>query len=218
MEKIRIIIADDHKLFRDGIKSLLSSEAQFQVVAEASTGAELISLALKIESDLIITDIAMPDINGISAARKIFEILPELPILILSMHNSEEFILDAIRVGAKGYLPKDVSPDELITAINTIAQGNEYFSKSISEKVVKSFISQTRQKSGFKTVAPSLTDREIEIVKLIAEGFLNKEIADKLNISIRTVDTHKTNIQHKLKLKSSVEIAKYAIRHDLIKI
>lgn len=218
MEKIRIIIADDHKLFRDGIKSLLSSEEEFQVVAEASNGAELIEQALKIESDLILTDIAMPEVNGISAAKKINESIPDLPILILSMYNSEEFIMDAIRIGAKGYLPKDVSPDELFIAIREVHNGNEYFSHSISEKVMKSFINQTRQKSRIKSNTPSLTDREIEIVKLIAEGLLNKEIADKLNISIRTVDTHKTNIQHKLKLKSSVEIAKYAIRHDLIKI
>lgn len=160
----------------------------------------------------------MPEVNGITAAKKINESFPELPIIILSIYNSEDFILDAIRIGVKGYLPKDVSPNELFKAIKEVHNGNEYFSNSISEKVMKSFINQTRQKSKIKYNAESLTEREIEIVKLIAEGLLNKEIADKLNISIRTVDTHKTNIQHKLKLKSSVEIAKYAIRHDLIKI
>lgn len=218
MGKIRIIIADDHKLFRDGLRMLLSSEQEFEVVAEASNGNELISKSLEIEADLILTDIAMPEINGISASKKIKETFPALPIIILSMYNSEEFIMDAIKIGANGYLPKDVSPDELFAAIRKVFEGEEYFSIAISEKVMKSFISQTRIKAGQKTNMPSLTEREIEIVKLIAEGYLNKEIADKLHISIRTVDTHKTNIQHKLKLKSSVEIAKYAIRHDLIKI
>lgn len=218
MEKIRIIIADDHKLFRDGLRMLMSSEDNIEIIAEASNGRELIEKAMEEEPDLILTDIAMPEINGITAAKEIKDINPKIPIIILSMYNSEDFIMDAIHIGAKGYLPKDVSPDELFMAINKVHQGEEYFSADISSKVMKSFINQTRIKSGRKTKLPTLTDREIEVVKLIAEGFLNKEIADKLNISIRTVDTHKTNILRKLKLKSSVEIAKYAIRHDLINI
>ena len=218
MIQIKIIIADDHKLFRDGMKSLLSLRQEFNVIAESSTGEELVEKATKIEADIIITDISMPELSGIEASRKIIEVKPDIPILILSMYNSEEFVMDAIKAGAKGYLPKDVSPDELFKAITEIADGGEYFSKSVSEKVLKSFITQARIKSGQKPNLPTLTERELEIVKLVAEGLLNKEIADKLNISIRTVDTHKNNILQKLKLKSSVEIVKYAIRHDLIKL
>jgi DNA-binding NarL/FixJ family response regulator len=218
MTQINILIADDHKLFRDGIKSLLLSHQEFNVVAEASTGEELIDIAMRMEADIIITDISMPGINGIEASRKIMELKPKTSTLILSMYNSEEFVMDAIKAGAKGYLPKDVAPDELFEAIIEIANGGEYFSKSISDKVFKSFISQTRMKSGKTPSLPTLTERELEVVKLVAEGYLNKEIADKLNISIRTVDTHKNNILQKLKLKSTVELVKYAIRHDLIKI
>ena len=218
MKHIRIIIADDHKLFRDGIKALLSSKAEFKVIAEASTGKEFIDIATKISADILIADISMPEISGIKASQIIIETKPSIPILILSMYNSEEFIIDAIKAGVKGYLPKDVSSDELFKAVNIIADGGEYFSKSISEKVFKNFIIQARKQSGKRPNLPTLTERELEIVKLVAEGLLNKEIADKLSISIRTVDSHKNNILQKLNLKSSVEIVKYAIRHDLIKL
>lgn len=218
MEKIRILLADDHKLFRDGIKSLLSASAEFEVVGEASDGNELLELLPKAEADVLITDISMPEISGIDVTKKMLADHQQVPVLILSMFDNEDYVLDSIRAGAKGYLPKDVPADELFIAIRTVASGKEYFSKSISDIVVKSIIQQTRIQSRRELKLPTLTERELEIVKLIAEGFLSKEIADKLNISIHTVDTHKTNILHKLKLKSSVDIVKYAIRHDLIRL
>ncbi len=219
MDCIKIIIADDHKLFRDGIKSLLTSEKDFQVIADVSNGEELLQVLKALSPDIIITDISMPLLSGIEATRFIAENYPDIPVLILSMYNSDDFIMDAIRSGAKGYLPKDVSPTELVEAIRAISGGVEFFSSTISQKAFRMFLTQNRVKSGLSSnKLPVLTDREIEIVKLVAEGFLNKEVAEKLNISIRTVDTHKTHIMQKLKLKSTIDMVKYAIRHDLIKI
>lgn len=219
MENINIIIADDHKLFRDGIKSLLTNLGGYTVIADVCNGEELLAMVKSVVPDIVITDISMPIISGIEATRLLSESNPEIPVLILSMYNSEDFIMDAIKSGARGYLPKDVSPQELVEAIKTIATGGEYFSSLISQKALKLFLNQTRQKTTNANLhLPVLTDREVEIVKLVAEGLLNKEIAEQLNISIRTVDTHKTHIMQKLKLKSTIEIVKYAIRHDLIKI
>lgn len=218
MEKIRVFLADDHKLFRDGIRSLLSASNEFEIVGEASDGLQLVNNISKVDPDIIITDISMPGLNGIEAIKQILAEKKDLKVLILSMYDNEDYVLDSIRAGAKGYLPKDVPAEELCLALKTIAGGKEYFNSSISDIVVKSIVQQARVQSGRSVKLQSLTDREMEIVKLIAEGLLSKEIADKLSISIHTVDTHKTNIMQKLKLKSSVDIVKYAIRHDLIKL
>ncbi|MBN2616540.1 MAG: response regulator transcription factor [Bacteroidales bacterium] len=218
MDKIRVFLADDHKLFRDGVRSLLSSSAEFEVVGEASDGLQLMRQISQADPDILITDISMPGLSGIEAVKQILSKKKELNVLILSMFDNEDYVLDSIRAGAKGYLPKDVPAEELFLALKTIAGGKEYFSSTISDIVVKSIIQQARIQSGRSPKLPALTDREVEIVKLIAEGFLSKEIADKLNISIHTVDTHKANIMQKLQLKSSVDIVKYAIRHDMIKL
>lgn len=218
MERIRVFLADDHKLFRDGIRSLLSSSDAFEVVGEASDGVQLLDQIFKTDSDILITDISMPGLSGIEVMKQILPEKSELKVLILSMYDNEDYVLDSIRAGAKGYLPKDVPAEELFLALKTIAEGKDYFSSTISDIVVKSIVHQARVQAGRSSKLPALTDREVEIVKLIAEGLLSKEIADKLNISIHTVDSHKANIMQKLKLKSSVDIVKYAIRHDLIKL
>jgi DNA-binding NarL/FixJ family response regulator len=134
------------------------------------------------------------------------------------MHNDEEFILNSIKSGAKGYLPKDIGRDELLKAIYSISNGEEYFSKDISDTILKGIIKKTKSESRLLNKVPTLTNREIEIIKLVAEGFLNKEIANKLYISIRTVDSHKKNIMQKLKLKSTVDLVKYAIKNNLIEL
>ncbi|MBI9038197.1 MAG: response regulator transcription factor [Bacteroidales bacterium] len=218
MKKIKIIIADDHGLFRDGIKSLLSSAENIEIVGEASSGNDLIDLLQEIMADVIFTDISMPGMSGIEATKIISEKYPDVNVIILSMHIDEEYIMSAIRAGAKGYLHKDTTREELLTAVSNVVNGEEYYNKDISEIVFKSYVNQTKLKSRNVNKKNHLTERELDIIKLIAEGYMNKEISDKLNISIRTVDTHKSNIFQKLKLKSSIDIVKYAIKNGIVKI
>ncbi len=216
MEPIKIILADDHQLFRDGIKSLLSNIEDIAIIGEASEGKALLKMLTGKNPDIIILDITMPDISGVELTKIISDEYPLINVLILSMHNEEEFVINTLKAGAKGYLPKDISKSELLQAIYAINKGDEYFSKNISDTFLKKFIQRT--KVGLEGNNPILTPREIEIVKLVSEGLRNQEIANDLFISVRTVDAHKNNIMKKLKLKSTVDIVKFAIRNNLIKI
>jgi len=217
MNKIKVILVDDHALFRDGIKSILDEEKSIQVVDEASDAKMLFDKLTKNEPDLIITDISLPDTSGIEITRKITKLYPNIKVLMLSMHNNEEFILSSLQAGAIGYLSKDINSNELMQAINAVMNGNLYFNKEISQTIINSYrdrdTSQNENEQQFH-----LTEREIEVIKLVADGLVNKEIAEKLHISIRTVDAHKNHIMHKLNLKSTVEMVKYAIKNKLIKI
>ncbi len=217
MKKIRIILADDHKIFLDGLVSLLSDNEELDVVATASSGEELIELVKHKECDLIISDISMKGISGIEATKIIMENNLNLKVLVLSMHISEEFVLNSIKAGADGFLPKDTSSTELIHAIKSIFNGERYFSKDISEFMFKNYI--TRYKNEQKIIEQGeLTHREIEILKLSAIGLTNKEISEKLFISSKTVEAHKNHIMHKLKLKNSAELVIYAIKNKLIEL
>jgi len=216
MSSIRIILADDHHLFRDGIKALLTDEKEIEVVGEVSNGSELLKIIEQVETDIIISDITMPEMSGIEACSVISVKYPAVKFLVLSMHNDEEFIKGAIAAGARGYLPKDISREELLDAIFSIYGGENYFSKDVSETIMKNFVSKIKDEINKKE--EPLTKRETEILKYVAEGYINKEIADKLNISVRTVDAHKNNIMNKLKLKSSIDMVKYAIKNNLVKL
>jgi DNA-binding NarL/FixJ family response regulator len=213
MEKIKIILVDDHQMFRDGIKSVLSDESNIEIVGEVGNGKDLYKLLESTKPDIIIADISMPEISGIEVATYISENYADIKILILSMHSSEEFITKALNAGANGYLPKDTSMNELLEAIKTIHKGENYFNKDISNTILKSIINKSKEDKDKK-----LTNREKEIISLVVEGLTNKEIADQLSISIRTVDSHKNNIMQKLNLKSSVELVKYAIKNNLVHI
>ncbi len=216
MSSLRIILADDHHLFRDGIKSLLMDEESIEIVGEVSSGVELLELLKEVSTDLIISDISMPKMNGIEACRIIKQDYPDIKFLILSMHNNEEFIKEAISMGANGYLPKDISREELLKGIFAIKNGQDYFSEEVSKTIMQSFIQKVKHEDEKKEEC--LTKREIEILKYVSEGYINKEIADLLSISIRTVDSHKNNIMNKLKLKSSIDMVKYAIKNNLVKL
>ena len=218
MEKIKILLADDHLLFRDGIKSLLNDVDNIEIIEEVANGKELLEKLITTSPDIIIADISMPSMSGIEATKIITKEYPDIKVLILSMHNDEEFILNSIKSGAKGYLPKDTGRDELLKAIYAISNGEEYYNKDISDTILKGIIKKAKSESKLLNKIPTLTNREIEIIKLVAEGFINKEIADKLFISIRTVDSHKNNIMQKLKLKSTVDLVKYAIKNNLIEL
>ncbi|MBU1367950.1 MAG: response regulator transcription factor [Bacteroidetes bacterium] len=204
---IKLILADDHKLFREGVRSILESAKDIEIVDEVADGRALINSLRKHETDMIMLDISMPGISGIEACRIIRKEYPCLKILMLSMHGEESFVRSAIEAGANGYLPKEIDHSELIEAIHIIHQGGNYYSKDISYKLINSYLNKDKQQ---------LTPREKEILVLVCDGLTNKEVADRLFISVRTVDCHKNNILQKLGLKSSVDLVKYALKNELI--
>ncbi|MDP2723647.1 MAG: response regulator transcription factor [Bacteroidales bacterium] len=216
--KIRVILADDHQLFRDGVVSLLSDAGQVEVVAAVSSGNELLESLESVQVDVALVDVALGEMSGIEATRLIGEMFPDVRVLILSMHNSEEFVQKAIQAGARGYLPKDTDKEVLLKAISDIYLGHMYFDPHIAGMLVNSLIKTNENKKAAESKMDLLTSRELEVVQLVAEGYINKEIADKLHISVRTVDSHKNNIINKLKLKTSVDIVKFAIKNGLIKL
>ncbi|MBK8807501.1 MAG: response regulator transcription factor [Bacteroidales bacterium] len=217
MDKIKILLVDDHQIVRDGIKALIIEDREILIIGEAASGVELEELLVSHKPNVILLDINLPDTTGIDLTKKITEQYPEVKILILSMHMGEEFICNAIEAGAKGYLPKTTSQDELINAIKKINSGGEYYNNDVSEVLLKSYIKKTQNAAKHKQDKQvTLTKREAEILKSFAEGLSNQEIADRLFISIRTVESHKNNIMQKLELKSTVELVKYAIRNNIV--
>jgi len=217
MGNIRILLADDHQLVRTGIANLLTGEAGLEIAGEASDAKEFLSMVDKVRPDIAILDIAMPGMSGIELTRQISQRYPFIRVLILSMYTSEEFIFNAINAGAKGYLPKNTSRKELINAIHAIHEGEEYFAESISNVILNSYIKKAKSgpdESGNKE--NQLSKRELEVLRLFAEGYSNQEIANKLFISIRTVESHKNHIMQRLELKSSVDLVKFAIRNNMV--
>ncbi len=218
-EKVKIIMVDDHQIVRDGIKALISDEPWIDIIGEASNHTELFALLNTLKPDMIMLDISMPEMSGIEIARQLTIDRPEIKLLMLSMYMSEEFITNAIEAGAKGYLTKTTTQEEILNALKVINEGGEFYSDSVSNILLKSFIKKTQNKvSDSKEQAIILTKRENEILKHFAEGLSNKEIADRLFISIRTVESHKNNIMQKLDLKSTVELIKYAIKNKIIEL
>jgi DNA-binding NarL/FixJ family response regulator len=217
MEKIRLILVDDHQLVRTGIANLLSGEPGFEIIGEAADAKELFSLLGQSQPDITVLDIALPGMSGIEITKKLHNDFPGIRILILSMHTSEEFIFNAINSGARGYLPKNTSRKELIEAIYAINRGEEYFAESISNVILKSYIKKAKSDStDVESDENLLSKREIEVLKLFAEGMTNQEIADKLFISIRTVESHKNHIMARLELKTTVDLVKFAIRNNIV--
>jgi len=218
MPSIKIILTEDHQILRDGVKALIASE-NILIIGEASSGAELWKLLEKDQPDIILMDISLPDASGIELTRLISERYPRIKVLILSMYTDESFINQAIKSGAKGYLHKNTTREEMLIAIDTVYSGNDFYSENISKIILKNYIEKARMNSD-EILDPHevLSKREIEILKMFAEGFINKEIADRLFISIRTVESHKNHIMQKLSLKTQVELVKYSIRHNLINI
>jgi DNA-binding NarL/FixJ family response regulator len=219
MDTIKVILADDHQLVRDGIRSLLKDAKNIEVIEEASDGYELLEKLKIMKPDVIVLDVSMPRLSGIEAAKKISEEYPDVKILVLSMFTSEEYIFNAIKAGARGYLPKNTSKKELLEAIYSINAGNEYFSSSISNIILKSYIKKTKANDDYSGNRQNvLSSRELEILTLFAEGETNQEIAEKLFISIRTVESHKNHIMQKLELKTTVDLVKFAIKNNIIQL
>jgi two-component system, NarL family, response regulator NreC len=214
MKPIRILLADDHNVLRDGLRLLLERQG-FEVVGEAADGREAVSLAEECRPDVAIIDIAMPGLNGIEATRRILESSERTGVVILSMHHDESYILRALNAGARAYLLKDSLKADLISAIRAVAQGHSYFSPKVSRLLQEDFFREMADKQKEDSFE-LLTGREREILQLVAEGKGNKEIAALLNLSPYTVDTHRSNILHKLSLHTVPELILYAIRKGLI--
>jgi DNA-binding NarL/FixJ family response regulator len=218
MPAIRIILTEDHQILRDGVKALIASE-NIEIIGEASSGAELWKLLETNQPDLILMDISLPDTSGIELTRMVSERYPLVKVLILSMHIDENFINQAIKAGAKGYLHKNTTREEMLIAIETVISGKDFYSDNVSKIILKSYIDKVKMNT-VEVLNPYevLSKRELEILKMFAEGFINKEIGERLFISIRTVESHKNHIMQKLNLKTQVELVKYAIKHNLINI
>lgn len=211
---IKLILADDHKLMREGIKSLLEKHADLQIVGEAENGLDIIKLANEAVPDIIIMDISMPNLNGIEASRQIRAEHPEIKIIILTMHTDRRFIAEVIKAGCMGYLIKDCAFDELVNAIHSVMNGKMYISNSLSGIMVKEYI----DKIYFEEVnmLARLTEKERIVLRLIAEGKNVKEAAIELGVSTKTVETHRNNILKKLDLSSVTELVKFAIKEGII--
>lgn len=220
-EKIKIILVEDHQIVRDGIKALLAEGPDIEIIGEAQNFSELREILTTKLPDIIIMDISLPETSGIEITTYITEKYQNTKVLILSMYTEEDFIFNAIKAGAKGYLPKNTTRKELLDAISSIHGGGEFYSETISGIILKSYVNKAKSADN-KNVKVNkedlLTHREIEILKHYAEGYSNQEIADKLFISIRTVESHKNHIMQKLELKSTVDLIKFAIKNKIVEI
>jgi DNA-binding NarL/FixJ family response regulator len=215
MRTIRILLADDHTVVRKGLRLLLESHAGFVVVADACDGREAIALAEQYQPDVAVLDIGMPILNGIEAARQISAKLSRTAIVMLSMHSDEGYVLRALKSGARSYLLKDAAEYDLIAAISAVSEGKAFFSPAISKMLVEDYVRQMRERD-VEDSYELLTTREREILQLLAEGDSNKDVASRLNLSLYTVETHRSNIFQKLNLHSSAELILYAIRKGVI--
>jgi len=211
VDKIRILLADDHAVVREGTKELLEREEDLEVVAEASDGKEAVQLAIRGRPDVVIMDFAMPKLNGIEATRQIKAIAPSIAVLVLTAYDSEQYIFAFLEAGAAGYLLKDVHVDELVKAIRAVHAGESILHPAIARKVVNYF-AQPAEKRGMGSVLDQLTERELEILRLAARGMSNREIALELVISIRTVQTHLSNVFSKMGVGSRTEAVVYGFR------
>ena len=215
MNKIKVLIADDHKIFRDGIRSILEKEKDLEVVDEAANGKEVLEKLESSKVDVIILDIDIGKPTGIEITGIVVEKYPEVKVLILSMIGLHDFVIQALETGATGYILKNTGKDEVITAIRSVAKGDSYFSKEVSSILVEQLHKPRSIRKRSEGIP--LTAREIEVLQLIAQEFSNPEIAKKLFISIRTVDTHRRNLLEKLGLKNTAGLVKYAISKGLVK-
>lgn len=210
---LKVLLADDHKIVRDGFRTLLAKNPKLTVVGEAENGRATVHLAKKLAPDIIIMDVAMPDLNGMEATRQIVADSPGVKVIAVSMHSDRRFVAEMLKAGASAYLSKDYAFDELENAIRTVVANKIYLSPDISGVVVDSYVRHTPkpESSAFSL----LSDREREVLQLLAEGKTAKEIADQLHVSIKTVETHRTNIMTKLNIHRVAELTKYAIREGL---
>lgn len=212
---IRIVLADDHTVMRSGLRLLLERQPNLQVVGEASDGKQAVEVAAQEKPDVVVMDIAMPHLNGVEAARQIASRNPQTAIAILSMHSDESYVIRSLKAGARAYLLKDSAEADLIAAINAITEGKSFFSPAVRQILKEDYMHQLAE-MGAEDSYELLTTREREVLQLVAEGKSNKEVANLLNLSLYTVETHRTHILQKLNLHSVPELILYAVRKGII--
>ncbi len=215
MKQIRILLADDHTIMRNGLRLLLERQPGFQVIGEAADGRETVEMTETLRPDVVVLDVAMPNLNGIEAARQIAAKLPGIAVVILSMHSDESYVLRALKAGARAYLLKDSAESDLIAAIKAVTEGKAFFSPAISKMLLDDYVRRLQQR-GVDDSYELLTTREREILQLLAEGKSNKDVANLLSLSLYTVETHRGNIMQKLNLHSVPELILYAVRKGVI--
>ncbi len=215
MNKLRVLLADDHIVMRSGLRALLERQANLEVVGECENGRETVELAASLRPDVVVMDVGMPLLNGIEATKAIVSKHPTTAVVILSMHADESYVMRALKAGARGYLLKDSAAADLISAIQAISKGKSFFSPKVSHILAEDYIRVLKQKGAVDSY-DLLTDREREILQLLAEGKANKEVATSLNISPYTVETHRGHILQKLNLHNPAELVLYAIRKGVI--
>jgi DNA-binding NarL/FixJ family response regulator len=210
MSKIRIVLADDHSVVRQGFRRILEAQSDMEIVGEASNGREALETATKLSPDVVVMDVAMPELNGIEATRRMGEAAPRTRVLALSMHKDSVYVREILRAGARGYLLKDAVDEDLIAAVRAVARGEGYLSPGVADAVL------TDYRQHVTDPIDLLTSREREVLQLIAEGKTNKEIATLLNLSVYTVDAHRGRIMEKLNLHSINELVRFAVRNGLV--
>jgi RNA polymerase sigma factor (sigma-70 family) len=225
---IRVLLADDHDILRQGLKMLLSMQQEMQVVGEARTGREVVVMTQELKPDVVVMDISMPGMDGLEACQLIRSQQPSTQVLMLTMHESEEYFLQALRMGAAGYLVKKAAPSDLSMAINSIAQGGAFLYPGLAKALIRSYVTspssatpashdhETMNTASLAQALRVLTPREVEVLRLVAEGRTNQEIADQLTLSIKTVQTHRANVMEKLDLRDITHLVRFAVRHGLI--
>jgi two-component system response regulator NreC len=212
---MRVLIADDHTLFRAGLRALFASEGDIEVVGEAANGEEAVRRALELRPEVVVMDLMMPIMNGIEATRELKSKLPEVKVLVLSMYDDEEHVQRLLASGASGYMLKKATSDELVRALREVVAGGIPLDPSVAAKVVKDYVRRVQGEEE-PTASSELTPRELEVLKLIAQGLSNQTIADQLGLSRKTVDVHRANLMRKLDLHTVTELVKYALRRGFI--
>jgi two-component system response regulator DegU len=219
MDKINIVLADDHVLVRKGIKAMLESEAEINVVGEAGNGAEALESARTLRPDILVLDIRMPEMTGLEAAAKLHDVAPDTKAVILSMHDSEEYVMQALDAGAYGYLLKDTDKNEFVKALRQIYGGSKYFSGAVSNVLANRLLNTPKSAPRTSTVMEDpygLTRREKEILRMVIDGKPNKEIADSLSKSVRTIETHRFNIMKKLGVNNAIDMVNRTVKENLV--
>lgn len=218
MSKIRLLLVDDHGVVRSGLRMLLETQEDFEIVGEAASGQEALELVQQKRPHIVLMDVQMADMNGIEATREIKDLCPETMVLTLTMYENEQYLLEMLKAGASGYIPKRAAPDELVEAIRTVQQGNIFLYPTVANLLVQNYLDtqDTNEEEEEVKGIDLLTPREQEVLVHIAEGLTNPEIAQKLYISVKTVDRHRENIMQKLNMHSRIDLVKYAIKHEII--
>ena len=215
MPKLRLVVADDHALMRRGICDLLEAEPGWEIVAQAVNGREAVDAVARTRPDVLVIDLAMPELNGLTAAREILRSFPRVEIVLLTMHNTDQTIREVLECGARGYVLKSDAEQDLIAAVKAVSQGKPFFTPSVAEVVLKGYLRQNARPETPERMQ-ELTNREREVVQLLAEGKGNKEVAVAMKVSVKTVEAHRSNINRKLSIRSTSELVRYAVRNAIV--